>query len=41
VGALLALREFYVKGKTAEQAMAFGQSAGMTKLTDKVTKMLQ
>ena len=41
VGALLALREFYIKGQTAEQAMAFGRSAGMSGLTETVAKMIK
>jgi uncharacterized protein (TIGR01244 family) len=40
VGALLALREFQINGKTAEEAMAFGKSAGMTKLAPAVESLL-
>lgn len=36
VGALLALREFHFKGKSAEDAMALGKSAGMKSLTKAV-----
>lgn len=40
VGALLALREFQIKGKSAEEAMAFGKTAGMTKLASAVKELL-
>lgn len=40
VGALFALREFQINGKTAEEAMAFGTSAGMTGLAPAVQSLL-
>ena len=40
VGALLAVREFHINGKTAEEAMAFGTSAGMKGLTPAVQAVL-
>ena len=40
VGALLALREFQINGKSAEEAMAFGKAAGMTKLAAAVEKLM-
>lgn len=40
VGALLALREFQIHGKSAEDAMAFGTLAGMKSLAPAVQKIL-
>ena len=40
VGALLALREFQINGKSAEEAMAFGTKSGMTRLAPAVKKLL-
>lgn len=40
VGALLALREFYVNGKSAEQALEYGRNAGLTSLEGKVKQVL-
>lgn len=40
VGALLALRAFYVQGKPAEESIAIGKAAGMTRLSGKVEKIL-
>lgn len=40
VGALLALREFQINGKTADESMAFGKSAGMKSLTPAVEALL-
>jgi protein tyrosine phosphatase (PTP) superfamily phosphohydrolase (DUF442 family) len=39
-GALLALHAFYVEGKSAEQALALGEAAGLTKLRDAVQAKL-
>ncbi len=41
VGALLALREYYVKGKSAKASIAVGKSAGMADLSDKVEQLLK
>jgi uncharacterized protein (TIGR01244 family) len=41
VGALLALRAFYFQGKSADEALALGKAAGMTRLSGKVKGMLQ
>lgn len=41
VGALLALRAFYVEGKSADEAITDGKAAGMTRLSKKVEKMLK
>lgn len=40
VGALLALREFQINGKSAEDAIAFGTKSGMTGLASDVKKLL-
>lgn len=40
VGALLALREFQINGKSAEESMAFGTKSGMTGLAPEVKKLL-
>lgn len=39
-GALFALHAFYVEGKSAEQALAVGEAAGLTKLRDQVQAKL-
>ncbi len=41
VGALLALREYFVKGKPAEVAMAFGKKLGLTGLTEKTAQVIK
>jgi len=40
VGALFALRAHYVEGATAEDALAFGEEAGMTRLKSAVEEIL-
>ncbi len=40
VGALFALREFQINGKSAEEAMAFGKTAGMKSLASDIKKIL-
>lgn len=39
-GALLALRAYFVEGKSAEEALAFGKAAGLTGLEPKVREQL-
>ena len=41
VGALLALKAFWVDGKSVEEALQFGLSAGLTKLLPMVQQILQ
>jgi len=41
VGAIMALRAYHVEGKTAEEAIAFGKSAGLTRLEGVVKEKLQ
>lgn len=41
VGAMLALKAFWVDGKSAEEALQFGLSAGLTKLEPLVKQILQ
>ncbi len=41
VGALLALREFYVKGKSAEAALKYGKEAGLSSLKGHVKSILK
>ncbi|OIO04314.1 MAG: hypothetical protein AUJ52_15540 [Elusimicrobia bacterium CG1_02_63_36] len=40
VGALLALRAFYVDGLSAEEAVAYGKRAGLTRLEKHVRRLL-
>jgi protein tyrosine phosphatase (PTP) superfamily phosphohydrolase (DUF442 family) len=40
-GALLALREYFVKGKPVKVAIAYGGQAGLTSLSSKVEKVLK
>ncbi len=40
VGALFALKQFYVDGASADEALAFGKQAGMTRLEPAVAKKL-
>lgn len=40
VGALFALREAWVKGKSNEQALAYGRAAGLTKMEGAVQQIL-
>ena len=41
VGAMLALKAFWVDGKSPQEALRYGQSAGLTKLEPVVTQILQ
>ena len=41
VGSLLALREYFVKGQSAEASMSFGKASGMTRLTDKTRQVIE
>jgi len=41
VGALLAIKAFHVDGKSAEEALAFGKKAGLTKMEPAVAEILK
>jgi len=41
VGALFALRAYFVEGASLEQAMTFGEDAGMTRLGDSTREILE
>jgi len=40
VGALLALREYFIKGKSRSEALAFGEKAGLTRLKRAVEQVI-
>lgn len=41
VGALMTLKEFWFEGKSAEEALALGRSAGLTQLEAGVTEIMR